>query len=217
MKKGIQTNEAETNLAQFEKEGKTAMLISVDNELRGVVAVADTVKDTAQQAIQKLHELGIEVAMLTGDNKRTAQAIAKQVGIDTIIAEVLPEEKASKVAEIQSEGKKVAMVGDGVNDAPALVKADIGIAIGTGTEVAIEAADITILGGDLLLIPKAIKASKSTIRNIRQNLFWAFGYNVAGIPIAAIGLLAPWVAGAAMALSSVSVVTNALRLKRMKL
>ncbi|KAB2217586.1 HAD-IC family P-type ATPase, partial [Staphylococcus epidermidis] len=211
------TNEAETNLAQFEKEGKTAMLISVDNELRGVVAVADTVKDTAQQAIQKLHELGIEVAMLTGDNKRTAQAIAKQVGIDTIIAEVLPEEKASKVAEIQSEGKKVAMVGDGVNDAPALVKADIGIAIGTGTEVAIEAADITILGGDLLLIPKAIKASKSTIRNIRQNLFWAFGYNVAGIPIAAIGLLAPWVAGAAMALSSVSVVTNALRLKRMKL
>ncbi|MDQ7176513.1 HAD-IC family P-type ATPase, partial [Staphylococcus chromogenes] len=215
--KGIQTNEAETNLAQFEKEGKTAMLISVDNELRGVVAVADTVKDTAQQAIQKLHELGIEVAMLTGDNKRTAQAIAKQVGIDTIIAEVLPEEKASKVAEIQSEGKKVAMVGDGVNDAPALVKADIGIAIGTGTEVAIEAADITILGGDLLLIPKAIKASKSTIRNIRQNLFWAFGYNVAGIPIAAIGLLAPWVAGAAMALSSVSVVTNALRLKRMKL
>ena len=215
--KGIQTNEAETNLAQFEKEGKTAMLISVDNELRGVVAVADTVKDTAQQAIQKLHELGIEVAMLTGDNKRTAQAIAKQVVIDTIIAEVLPEEKASKVAEIQSEGKKVAMVGDGVNDAPALVKADIGIAIGTGTEVAIEAADITILGGDLLLIPKAIKASKSTIRNIRQNLFWAFGYNVAGIPIAAIGLLAPWVAGAAMALSSVSVVTNALRLKRMKL
>ncbi|MDU7935383.1 MAG: HAD-IC family P-type ATPase, partial [Pseudomonas aeruginosa] len=214
---GIQTNEAETNLAQFEKEGKTAMLISVDNELRGVVVVADTVKDTAQQAIQKLHELGIEVAMLTGDNKRTAQAIAKQVGIDTIIAEVLPEEKASKVAEIQSEGKKVAMVGDGVNDAPALVKADIGIAIGTGTEVAIEAADITILGGDLLLIPKAIKASKSTIRNIRQNLFWAFGYNVAGIPIAAIGLLAPWVAGAAMALSSVSVVTNALRLKRMKL
>ena len=217
MKKESQTNEAETNLAQFEKEGKTAMLISVDNELRGVVAVADTVKDTAQQAIQKLHELGIEVAMLTGDNKRTAQAIAKQVGIDTIIAEVLPEEKASKVAEIQSEGKKVAMVGDGVNDAPALVKADIGIAIGTGTEVAIEAADITILGGDLLLIPKAIKASKSTIRNIRQNLFWAFGYNVAGIPIAAIGLLAPWVAGAAMALSSVSVVTNALRLKRMKL
>ena len=215
--KGIRTNEAETNLAQFEKEGKTAMLISVDNELRGVVAVADTVKDTAQQAIQKLHELGIEVAMLTGDNKRTAQAIAKQVGIDTIIAEVLPEEKASKVAEIQSEGKKVAMVGDGVNDAPALVKADIGIAIGTGTEVAIEAADITILGGDLLLIPKAIKASKSTIRNIRQNLSWAFGYNVAGIPIAAIGLLAPWVAGAAMALSSVSVVTNALRLKRMKL
>ncbi len=142
----------------LKKEGKTAMLISVDNELRGVVAVADTVKDTAQQAIQKLHELGIEVAMLTGDNKRTAQAIAKQVGIDTIIAEVLPEEKASKVAEIQSEGKKVAMVGDGVNDAPALVKADIGIAIGTGTEVAIEAADITILGGDLFINSKSNKS-----------------------------------------------------------
>ncbi|MBF0738961.1 copper-translocating P-type ATPase [Staphylococcus arlettae] len=215
--KGVDTKEVELNLTNFEEEGKTAMLISIDNELSGIVAVADTVKGTAQQAIQQLHNLGIEVAMLTGDNKRTAQAIAKQVGIDTIIAEVLPEEKASKIEELQNQGKKVAMVGDGVNDAPALVKSDIGIAIGTGTEVAIEAADVTILGGDLLLIPKAIKASKSTIRNIRQNLFWAFGYNVAGIPIAAIGLLAPWVAGAAMALSSVSVVTNALRLKRMKL
>ncbi|PNZ09495.1 copper-translocating P-type ATPase [Staphylococcus simiae] len=213
----IVIGKAENELSQQEKDGKTGMLISVDNVIKGTIAVADTVKTSAKEAIQQLHDLNIEVVMLTGDNKITAQAIAEQVGIDTIIAEVLPEEKASKVEELQQQGKKVAMVGDGVNDAPALVKSDIGIAIGTGTEVAIEAADVTILGGDLLLIPKAIKASKLTIRNIRQNLFWAFGYNIAGIPVAALGLLAPWVAGAAMALSSVSVVTNALRLKRMKL
>lgn len=196
---------------------KLAMLIAVNYSLTGIIAVADTVKDHAKDAIKQLHDMGIEVAMLTGDNKNTAQAIAKQVGIDTVIADILPEEKAAQIAKLQQQGKKVAMVGDGVNDAPALVKADIGIAIGTGTEVAIEAADITILGGDLMLIPKAIYASKATIRNIRQNLFWAFGYNIAGIPIAALGLLAPWVAGAAMALSSVSVVTNALRLKKMRL
>ncbi|MDG0843694.1 heavy metal translocating P-type ATPase [Staphylococcus equorum] len=213
----IAINSAETQLSRFEQDGKTAMMIAIDNELKGTIAVADTVKPSTSEAIQQLHDLNIEVVMLTGDNERTAQAIAKQVSIDTIIAEVLPEEKASKIVELQDQGKTVAMVGDGVNDAPALVQADIGIAIGTGTEVAIEAADVTILGGDLLLIPKAMKASKATIRNIRQNLFWAFGYNVAGIPIAALGLLAPWVAGAAMALSSVSVVTNALRLKRMRL
>lgn len=207
----------ELQLSQFEQLGKTAMLIAINQQLRGTIAVADTVKDSTNKAIQQLHDLNIEVVMLTGDNQRTAEAIASQVGIDTVIAQVLPEEKASKVESLQANNKTVAMVGDGVNDAPALVQADIGIAIGTGTEVAIEAADVTILGGDLLLVPKAITASKSTIRNIRQNLFWAFGYNVAGIPIAALGLLAPWVAGAAMALSSVSVVTNALRLKRMKL
>ncbi|CRI07448.1 copper transporter ATPase [Staphylococcus argenteus] len=205
------------DLTNYEQDGKTAMLIAVNHSLTGIIAVADTVKEHAKDAIKQLHDMGIEVAMLTGDNKNTAQAIAKQVGIDTVIADILPEEKAAQIAKLQQQGKKVAMVGDGVNDAPALVKADIGIAIGTGTEVAIEAADITILGGDLMLIPKAIYASKATIRNIRQNLFWAFGYNIAGIPIAAMGLLAPWVAGAAMALSSVSVVTNALRLKKMRL
>ena len=217
IEENITINSAETQLSRFEQDGKTAMMIAIDNELKGTIAVADTVKTSTIAAIQQLHDLDIEVVMLTGDNERTAQAIAKQVGIDTVIAEVLPEEKALKIVELQDQGKTVAMVGDGVNDAPALVQADIGIAIGSGTEVAIEAADVTILGGDLLLIPKAMKASKATIRNIRQNLFWAFGYNVAGIPIAALGLLAPWVAGAAMALSSVSVVTNALRLKRMKL
>src|SRR5690625_3649914 len=204
-------------LITLKMEGKTAMIMAIDEKYSGIIAVADTVKETASEAIKQLKEDGLEVFMLTGDNERTAQAIAKQVGIDRVIAQVLPEEKADKVKELQLQGKKVAMVGDGVNDAPALVTADIGIAIGTGTEVAIEAADVTILGGELLLIPKAIRISHATIRNIRQNLFWAFGYNTAGIPVAAIGLLAPWIAGAAMALSSVSVVTNSLRLKRVKI
>ncbi|MCD8842168.1 heavy metal translocating P-type ATPase [Staphylococcus arlettae] len=208
---------ANNTMQNYEDAGKTTMLIAINKEYSGLIAVADTVKATAQQAIELLHQQNIEVVMLTGDNQRTAHAIAQQVGIDTVIADVVPEEKAAVIESLQQQNKKVAMVGDGINDAPALVTADIGIAIGTGTEVAIEAADITVLGGDLLLLPKALYTSKATIRNIRQNLFWAFGYNVAGIPIAALGLLAPWVAGAAMALSSVSVVTNALRLKRMKL
>lgn len=215
--RNIEVGEAEHQLAAYEIEGKTAMLIAIDGVFRGIVAVADTIKETAPQAIQQLQAQGLAVIMLTGDNDRTAQAIAKQVGIDQVIAQVLPEEKADRVKEIQLQGKKVAMVGDGVNDAPALAIADIGIAIGTGTDVAIETADVTILGGELLLLPKAIAISHATIRNIRQNLFWAFGYNTAGIPVAALGLLAPWVAGAAMALSSVSVVSNSLRLKRTKL
>nr|WP_263314844.1 heavy metal translocating P-type ATPase [Mammaliicoccus sp. Marseille-Q6498] len=209
--------EAEKDLSKYQRDGKSAMYIAVNHEFKGIVAVADTIKENAPEAIKKLHDEGLEVIMLTGDNEQTAEAISKQVGIDKVIAEVLPEEKAVKIKALQKSGKKVAMVGDGVNDAPALVTADIGIAIGTGTEVAIEAADVTILGGELLLIPKAIKLSHATIKNIKQNLFWAFGYNVIGIPIAAVGLLAPWLAGAAMALSSVSVVTNALRLKRVKL
>ncbi len=214
---GIETTSFEQDMSNLEQEGKTAMLVAVDRTFKGIVAVADTIKESAPEAIKLLQDEGLEVVMLTGDNERTAQAIANQVGIQKVISEVLPNEKADKIKEIQSTGKKVAMVGDGVNDAPALAISDIGIAIGTGTEVAIEAADVTILGGELLLIPKAIKISHATIKNIKQNLFWAFGYNTAGIPIAAIGILAPWVAGAAMALSSVSVVTNALRLKKVKL
>lgn len=214
---GIEIQTFEQQLSEIELAGKTAMLIAVNDEFKGIIAVADTIKENAPEAIQLLKEEGLEIVMLTGDNERTAQAIAKQMGIDHVIAEVLPEEKANTIKELQQNNKKVAMVGDGINDAPALAVADIGIAIGTGTEVAIEAADVTILGGELLLLPKAIKISHATIKNIKQNLFWAFGYNTAGIPIAALGLLAPWIAGAAMALSSVSVVTNALRLKRVKL
>lgn len=214
---GIDVTDYQTQMERMEADGHTVMLIAYAGELRGMVAVADTVKVSAKEAIQQLTDMDIHTVMLTGDNQRTAQAIASEVGIDQVIAGVLPEDKAQHITQLQDKGHKVAMVGDGINDAPALVKADIGIAMGTGTEVAIEAADITILGGDIHLVPKAIHASDQTIRNIKQNLFWAFGYNVAGIPIAAMGLLAPWIAGAAMALSSVSVVSNALRLKRMKL
>ncbi|MEB7434790.1 heavy metal translocating P-type ATPase [Staphylococcus pasteuri] len=208
------SNHIESKMTDWESNGKTAMLIAINGVYQGLIAVADTIKDNAIESIRRLHDMNINVVMLTGDNDNTAQAIAKQVGIDRVIANVLPDEKSAHITQLQKEGKQVAMVGDGVNDAPALVTADIGIAMGTGTEVAIEAADITILGGDLSLLPKTLSISQLTMRNIRQNLIWAFGYNIAGIPIAALGLLAPWIAGAAMALSSVSVVTNALRLKR---
>ncbi|HWO96268.1 MAG TPA: heavy metal translocating P-type ATPase [Bacillus sp. (in: firmicutes)] len=204
-------------MEEMEQEGKTAMLVAIDNVYAGTVAVADTVKDTSKEAIRRLKEMGLEVVMMTGDNQRTAEAIAKQVEIDSVIAEVLPEGKASVVKKLQAEGKKVAMVGDGINDAPALAVADIGMAIGTGTDVAMEAADITLMRGDLMSIADAIFMSKKTIANIKQNLFWAFAYNALGIPVAALGLLAPWLAGAAMAFSSVSVVLNALRLQRVKL
>src|SRR5690625_3492697 len=208
--------EFEEKMETLEREGKTAMLIAVNGKLVGIVAVADTIKPNAKETMQLLHEKGIKLVMLTGDNERTANVIARQVGIDRVIAEVLPEDKANMIGELQSAGKKVAMVGDGINDAPALAIADVGIAIGSGAEVAIEAADITILGDSLSLVPKAIHLSKATIKNVKQNLFWAFAYNTIGIPIAAVGLLAPWIAGAAMAFSSVSVVLNALRLKRVK-
>ncbi|MCO0598040.1 heavy metal translocating P-type ATPase [Peribacillus butanolivorans] len=204
-------------MEDLEGQGKTAMLASIDGEYAGLIAVADTIKDTSQTAIKRLKEMDIQVIMITGDNQRTAHAIGNQVGIDQVIAEVLPEGKAEEVKKLQAAGKKVAMVGDGINDAPALALADIGMAIGTGTDVAMEAADITLIRGDLNSIADAILMSRKTMRNIKQNLFWAFAYNVIGIPIAAIGLLAPWLAGAAMAFSSVSVVINALRLQRVKL
>lgn len=204
-------------MEQLEKDGKTAMLAAINGAYAGLVAVADTVKETSREAVRRLHEMDIKVIMMTGDNARTAATIGKEVGIDEVIAEVLPEGKAEEVKKIQQQGKKVAMVGDGINDAPALATADIGMAIGTGTDVAMEAADVTLIRGDLNSIADAIIMSRKTMRNIKQNLFWAFGYNTLGIPIAAFGLLAPWVAGAAMAFSSVSVVLNSLRLQRVKL
>ena len=204
-------------MEQLETEGKTVMIASINGHYAGLIAVADTIKETSKQAIRRLQEMNIDVIMLTGDNERTAQAIAGQVGIQHFIAEVLPEEKSAEVKKLQAAGKKVSMVGDGINDAPALAVADIGMAIGTGTDIAMEAADITLIRGDLNGIADAIVMSRKTMQNIKQNLFWAFAYNALGIPIAAAGFLAPWVAGAAMAFSSVSVVLNALRLQRVKI
>ncbi len=213
----IVIDHALTQMEVLEREGKTAMLASVNGQFAGIVAVADTIKETSVAAIARLKDMGLDVIMITGDNQETAKAIANRVGIEHYIAEVLPEGKADEVKKLQKEGKKVAMVGDGINDAPALAVADIGMAIGTGTDVAMEAADITLIRGDLNSIADAIFMSRKTINNIKQNLFWAFGYNTIGIPIAAAGFLAPWLAGAAMAFSSVSVVLNALRLQKVKL
>lgn len=212
----IRYEQIEASITMLEEQGKTAMLVAIDGEVAGIVAVADTIKSSSPQAIARLKEQGIHVVMMTGDNKLTAEAIAKQAGIDHVIAEVLPEEKAAHIAALQEQGKKVAMIGDGINDAPALATANIGMAVGTGTDVAMEAADITLMTGDLHAIADALEFSKKTMRNIKQNLFWALAYNCIGIPIAAFGFLAPWLAGAAMAFSSVSVVLNALRLQRLQ-
>src|SRR5829696_2627007 len=223
---------------ELAREGKSPVFVAVDGEPAGLVGVADVVREESREAIEQLHSLGLEVAMLTGDNRRTAEAIARQLGVDRVVAEVRPEDKANEIRRLQAEGKKVGMVGDGINDAPALAQADVGIAIGTGTDVAMEAADLTLISGDVRGAARAISLSKATVRNIKQNLFWAFAYNVALIPVAAgvlyplfsggsvpeilrpvlgeYGFLNPVLAAAAMALSSVTVVSNALRLRRVK-
>lgn len=220
---GVELNSMEHHSDRLAGEGKTPMYIAMNRQMAGIIAVADVVKGSSLKAIEKMKAMGLEVAMITGDNRRTAEAIAKQVGIGLVLAEVLPQDKSSEVKRLQTEGKKVAMVGDGINDAPALAQADVGIAIGSGTDVAMESAEIVLMRSDLMDVPAAIQLSKSTIRNIKQNLFWAFAYNVIGIPIAAgllhlFGgpLLNPIFAAAAMSLSSVSVLTNALRLKKFK-
>ncbi len=213
---GIDTAPVRATIDRLESEAKTAMLVAVDGELAGVIAVADTVKPTSAEAVRALHRLGINVVLLTGDNTRTAEAIGRQVGIDTVIAEVRPADKAAEVKRLQAAGKVVAMVGDGINDAPALAQADAGIAMGTGTDVAMAAGDITLVKGDLRAIAQAIDLSKRTMRTIRQNLGWAFGYNVILIPLAVFGKLNPIFAAVAMALSSVTVLSNSLRLRGTK-
>lgn len=218
---GIRLGEFGDQADRLAAEGKTPMFLSLEEEVRGIIAVADVVKPSSRQAVAKLQEMGIRVAMITGDNKRTADAIAKQVGMDVVLSEVLPEDKAGEVKKLQDQGRIVAMVGDGINDAPALAQADIGIAIGSGTDVAMESADVVLMHSDLMDVITSVRLSRATMRNIKQNLFWAFGYNVLGIPVA-MGLLHlfggpllnPMIAAAAMSFSSVSVLANALRLKR---
>ncbi|MFQ5781033.1 MAG: HAD-IC family P-type ATPase, partial [Nitrospiria bacterium] len=220
---GIPIGEFQKAGVRLSEEGKTPMFVAVDRECVGIIAVSDTVKENANGVVAALHRIGLKIILLTGDQKKTAEVIAKKVGIDQVISEVLPNEKARMIQLLQKEGYRVAMVGDGINDAPALAQADIGMAIGTGTDVAMAAADITLVGGDLRGIATALGLSRATIRNVKQNLFFAFIYNIILIPVAA-GvlypiwgvLLSPILAAAAMGLSSVSVVTNALRLKRFR-
>ena len=215
---GVDPGELETHATRLEGEGKTVIYLAIDNRPAGLIAVADTLKPDAGQAVEEMAGLGLDVALVSGDNERTARAIAEEVGITQVMAEVLPEEKAARIKELQTGRQIVGMVGDGINDAPALAQADIGIAIGSGADIAKESADITLMSAGLSAIPRAIRLSRRTMSVIRQNLFWAFAYNTLLIPVAALGLLnplgGPMLAAAAMAFSSVSVVSNSLRLKK---
>ncbi len=222
--RGIDSTPLSNAVDQLAADGKTPMYVAIDNVLAAIVAVADPIKDTSREAIRRFHQLGLEVVMLTGDNRRTAEAVARQAGIDRVVAEVLPEGKVAEIERLQSDGRAVAMIGDGINDAPALAKADVGMAIGTGTDIAVEAADIVLMRGDLRSAADAVELSRRTMRTMKQNLFWAFIYNVIGIPVAAGALypafgllLSPILASAAMAFSSVSVVMNSLRLRRVRI
>jgi Cu+-exporting ATPase len=204
----------ETRLKELEKQAKTAMLIAIEGDIAGIIAVADPIKKDSQKAIAALKELGLAPVMITGDNERTAEAVAAEVGIDTVIAGVLPDQKSDEVKRLQHKGRTVAMVGDGINDAPALAQAHVGIAIGTGTDVAIESGDIVLVKGDLSAVVKSVKLSRATFTKIKQNLFWAFFYNVVMIPLAIFGLLHPLLAEAAMAFSSINLFANSQRLRK---